>query len=338
MSNPSHRFAEINLEFVRKEAKSLLKMYRSGDAGAVARIRAVLPRAAAEIKLADIQYVLAREYGSASWGKLTQQAASQEDFPDYSNPGEHGSIPEGFSPWRWSVTYTVHPELHSPMKRGEEFRIVVSVLRKMESGDSFPGFADLYDRATEIANGRAEHLIPPGPGLTRHKRIVTHGWFRHGDTSLVRAFLTLGVRFVKDGEPRPQGESAPGREQLAIPGGMTPENYKVPGPDVDKPYHEVYSDRDARDPKVSDPKIFLFSYGEFVRTCDEVDYMPFVKRAEKLARFHFSSTGKLTKNRAWRQHRQSSTNSPGQMTKFMSVQALFISLSATITKLELRQD
>jgi ankyrin repeat protein len=58
--------ARPNLEQQRKLAKELLRAFRGGDAKAIVRIRAVLPDKSG-VSLADAQFVLAREYGFASW-------------------------------------------------------------------------------------------------------------------------------------------------------------------------------------------------------------------------------------------------------------------------------
>ena len=60
-----------NLEQQKKLAKDLLGAFRSGDAEALARIRAELPDKK-DVALADAQFVLAREYGFASWRDLKQ--------------------------------------------------------------------------------------------------------------------------------------------------------------------------------------------------------------------------------------------------------------------------
>src|SRR3954466_14210456 len=67
--------AHANLEQQRKLAKELLSDFRSGDANAVARIRAELPDKK-RIVLADAQLVLAREYGFASWTALRDHVAA----------------------------------------------------------------------------------------------------------------------------------------------------------------------------------------------------------------------------------------------------------------------
>src|SRR6478672_2159215 len=62
--------ARPNLDQQKKLAKELLRAFRAGDPEAAARIRAALPDRA-EPTLTDAQYVLAREYGFASWRELS---------------------------------------------------------------------------------------------------------------------------------------------------------------------------------------------------------------------------------------------------------------------------
>ena len=58
-----------DLAYERKRAKELLRGWRAGDRDAIARVGAHLPGTAAP-KLADAQFVIARERGFASWPKL----------------------------------------------------------------------------------------------------------------------------------------------------------------------------------------------------------------------------------------------------------------------------
>jgi len=69
----------INIESLRKQAKALLKLCRSGDAVALARMRAQLPRLDDDIKLADVHHALARELGYVNWAalKLSDQPLAQ---------------------------------------------------------------------------------------------------------------------------------------------------------------------------------------------------------------------------------------------------------------------
>ncbi|MEX2152369.1 MAG: hypothetical protein WD825_03470 [Gemmatimonadaceae bacterium] len=66
--------ARPDLDQQKKLAKELLAAFRRRDTEAVARVRAELPDKQA-IVLADAQFVLAREYGFASWPELKQRIA-----------------------------------------------------------------------------------------------------------------------------------------------------------------------------------------------------------------------------------------------------------------------
>jgi ankyrin repeat protein len=70
--------ARANLEQQKKLAKELLRAFSAGDAEAVARVRAELPDKKT-ISLVDAQFVLAREYGFASWSALKDRIASREE-------------------------------------------------------------------------------------------------------------------------------------------------------------------------------------------------------------------------------------------------------------------
>jgi hypothetical protein len=64
-----------SLEYERKEAKSLLRQIHGGDAVALRRVHSTHPvalrdRRPNELKLADAQHVIAREYGFVSWPRM----------------------------------------------------------------------------------------------------------------------------------------------------------------------------------------------------------------------------------------------------------------------------
>ncbi len=75
-------------ERTRALAKRLLRSCRDGDAAALGRIRAQLPRLAAldpakaaeNVRLADVQHALAREAGLASWAELRHSIEAREPF------------------------------------------------------------------------------------------------------------------------------------------------------------------------------------------------------------------------------------------------------------------
>lgn len=85
--------ARPSLEHERKQAKSLLRRLRAGDAEALARARFANPRLDVStphsLQLADAQLTLAREYGFPSWPRLVHyfgEMARQQ----YARPQLHG--------------------------------------------------------------------------------------------------------------------------------------------------------------------------------------------------------------------------------------------------------
>jgi ankyrin repeat protein len=78
----------FSLEFLRKQAKSVLKLCREQDPPAIQRMRPHLTRLAAlddahfaqQIQLADIHQALAREKGYSSWGELKRHDAPLARF------------------------------------------------------------------------------------------------------------------------------------------------------------------------------------------------------------------------------------------------------------------
>lgn len=76
MSSPSPLPDRPSLEYMRKEAKSLLRRMRAGDRDALERAYALhspleqIPDAT--LRLADAQLVIAREYGFSSWPRLVR--------------------------------------------------------------------------------------------------------------------------------------------------------------------------------------------------------------------------------------------------------------------------
>ena len=68
-----------NLDHLKKQAKTLLRLYRAGDPPAIGRFAESLPAAkhlvsdeisALRLRLHDAQSCIAREYGFASWADL----------------------------------------------------------------------------------------------------------------------------------------------------------------------------------------------------------------------------------------------------------------------------
>lgn len=107
-TNPAHRRGEPiardvrplptapSLEYERKEAKALLKQIRAGDADTLRRMHSLHPaalrdRGPKELKLADAQHMIAREYGFASWPRLVEYFEEMErhrNAPHHSSPSD----------------------------------------------------------------------------------------------------------------------------------------------------------------------------------------------------------------------------------------------------------
>ena len=89
MSSPlSPLPARPSLEQLRKQAKELLRQYRVGDPAALARGRTQHPRAShtERVRLADAQFVLARELGFPSWARLKHHVDAVQRPADYDEP------------------------------------------------------------------------------------------------------------------------------------------------------------------------------------------------------------------------------------------------------------
>jgi len=82
-----------SLEFERKHAKALLKQVRAGKPDAVGRVQQAHPvalrdRRPDELQLADVQHVIAREYGFTSWPRLVEYF---EEMERHRNSARHNS-------------------------------------------------------------------------------------------------------------------------------------------------------------------------------------------------------------------------------------------------------
>lgn len=76
-----------NLEDVKKEARDLLHALQRRDPAAVARYRSQDPLADAfQPRLADTQYLIAREYGYQSWEKLKEHLNGASQNPSATDP------------------------------------------------------------------------------------------------------------------------------------------------------------------------------------------------------------------------------------------------------------
>jgi hypothetical protein len=201
--------------------------------------------------------------------------------------GGDGVLPADFTDWRFGVTYTVRPELLLPLVSDREYRITVAVRRRTGS------FGDLYWRASAIAGARVALLNRPD----LHTWIVSHGWrsIDIGFSTLLIAFLTIGLVCPNEGDAEHEGERPPAPEELMAPGGATLRMLQQAAPQrVD----EIYIDFDHRDSFSAISDIATCSYGEYVATCEGIDFEPLVERAESLATFYSAGVLKIVR-REW---------------------------------------
>src|SRR5687767_9041984 len=179
MSHPASRLPERpSLEQLRKQAKELLQHTRTGDPGAVERVRTAIPRFAAtvagapppDISLADAQFVIAREYGFRSWGELARHVDA------------------------------VNPTVDGPGARSQIRPIELTSANPIElPGGGFAPADDVWAIFTATCEGnvgRVTQLVTRYPGLARYEYNYTppiHFAVREGHAQLVRYFLDRGA-------------------------------------------------------------------------------------------------------------------------------------------------
>lgn len=179
----------------------------------------------------------------------------------------------------------MRPEVLVPLLPGREYRIMAIVRRKIARGAEFTAYGDLYRRATAIADARIGGLIHPG---FLRSWILCHGWRRidiGAANDLLIVFVARGVVCRQENVECPHGEAAPTVEELRSPGGATMEQLASPDA-ATRRADEIYNEFDHRDASSAHSDMVMFSYGEYVPSCEGLDYGPVVERAERLAKFH----------------------------------------------------
>ena len=174
MNHPASRLpAHPSLEQLRKQAKDLLRDYRDGDAAALTRFAAIIPRfanaTAVDARLADAQFVVAREYGFENWAALTNHVEQPESV------GQPGSRPP------------IRPIELAPLKNVE-----------LPDGGYAPSEAawEMFLAAREGNLPRVESLAQRYPSLERFEYNYTppiHFAVREGHASVVRFLIERGA-------------------------------------------------------------------------------------------------------------------------------------------------
>ncbi len=193
--------ARLNLEQLRKQAKSLLKAFQSADPEALTRIRTHHPRfkatpqnsiAVQPFKLADAQLTLAHEYGFASWPRLQShvkvlQAESEkaELVQSLRSAAGQGDIP------RLTRLLDAHPELID--ERGGEG--VRTALHQAVFGNSVEAVKLLLERgANPNIRCEGDNAYPLHFAVEKNRVPIIHLLVEHGgDTIGEGDYHELGV-------------------------------------------------------------------------------------------------------------------------------------------------
>jgi hypothetical protein len=218
--------------------------------------------------------------------RRVRTAAVINSVPDFLQQGSDGSLPDGFAVWRRGVTYTVRPEILVPLHRGQEFRINATVRWKVEKDREFTGYAELYDICAGILRARGTALTSSDEGEPLHTWTQWHAWWcgsiadkypAAGDANVACASITIGLAYPNSGQPGPEGLKALDPADLLKPNPAE----SIPPQRADE-MHIVF---DFNNPSTAGSEITL-SYGEYVSPDQEINFEPFVQRAERLAEFY----------------------------------------------------
>ena len=151
-----------------------------------------------------------------------------------------------------------------------------------------PSFADMYERATTIMEARIGELRCDDATALARAWILAQAWFVN-DFSVRSVYLhplRQACRFSMTRSPC-QWENLADTAALLVPSGGTPEAFAAKHVNDQGARHldEIYVDFEDADTS----RDVTVSYGEYVASCDEVDYAAIVQRAETRARFHYQT-------------------------------------------------
>ena len=203
---------------------------------------------------------------------------------DFLQPDSDGALGPDMNEWRKGLVYTAKPEIPSPLRPGQEYRITVAFKRKTGTTEAFTGYGELYQRVTAIAKARISQLKCANTGEAPYTWLMCHGWRCLGDAQdIATAFITIGLVCPEQAGAYPKGENEPSAEALRSPGGATLEVLTRFAP---QRADEFYNEFDFSHPSDESTDPVILSYGESVPTCEGINFQPFVQRAEKLASFY----------------------------------------------------
>ena len=195
--------------------------------------------------------------------------------PDFLTPGGDGDLNPAMKVWRKGLVYSLRNE-PAP---GRDYRISVGFKRSV--GGSVEGFLEVYRRVGDVAARRVSK-IPSEAGRRPRSVILGHHWGRLGN-NITAALVSVGI----SGSPRSWAgvhpQTSPTVEALCSPGGTPLEELARLAPEQ---ADEVWNEFDFTESSAEESGVITVSYGEPVTASGAIDFAPFVRRAEKFARYY----------------------------------------------------
>lgn len=201
--------------------------------------------------------------------------------PKFLAPGSDGEVAPEPGLWQKGLVYTTRTGPSLGRLSGDDYRISVGFKRGVAAVHATAGFHDVYRRVATVASYRISQLTCPYTGEVPSSIILGHTW-RHLGDNIITSLITLRLRCSGQNGIEVKGELPPAKEALRSPGGATLEELERLAP---QRADEIYNEFDFTDPSTPNPAPITLSYGESISGSGTVvDFRPFVKRAEKVAR------------------------------------------------------
>ncbi|HEY2954920.1 MAG TPA: ankyrin repeat domain-containing protein [Candidatus Eisenbacteria bacterium] len=234
MSGPDREPAAPSFERIRRLAKQLTRACRQGDAEALARVRAQLPRLAAldataagrSVRLADVQHALAREAQVENWAALKALVQSQEPliaqverFTRAFHDGDGATLRRVIEQFPQVARTSIHAACaacdaaaveawlardpacaHAKFTRSEWTPLVCVAASPLFAMDEARAAASVAIGGRLLALGADANTSTPVPGATNGSRLsVLYRASELGNAALVRLLLEHGAD-PNDGE------------------------------------------------------------------------------------------------------------------------------------------
>jgi hypothetical protein len=213
--------------------------------------------------------------------------------PKFLAPGADGELAPGANLWRKGLVYTTRGSFGRPS--GHSYRISVGFKRGIASTHAASGFHDVYRRVVTVASHRISQLTCPDTGEVPTSVIVGHTWRPLGE-NILTSLITLFLRCSGQNGIEVEGEPPATEEALRFSGGASLEELERLAP---QRADEIFNEFDFTDPSTPNSAPITLSYGESIPGSHPVvDFTPFLKRAEAVARSYHALLQTLGKVRA----------------------------------------